>query len=208
MASAGSVGANGNGSVNVPNVGKVTVTENDYVGSTSGRQMLSSASAHVGSTDLPSADTLDVDGAVYVNANTVFWARSLGLSEPQAAVVSNKWVQIPSSGALYTQAAADVTLSTLVPDLFDATSYHKSGDRTVDGVPAIPVTYTNRGGDAGPTTIYVAVGGSHLPVAVNTGGLDLHLTSWGKSVPVTAPQGSVPLASLLPPGASSGAITT
>jgi hypothetical protein len=208
MASAGSVSASGSGSVNVPNVGKVTVTEDDYAGSTSGRQILSSDSAHVRSADLPSADTLDVDGAIYTNANMAFWASSFGLPESQAAVLANKWVQIPSSSALYAQAAADLTLSTLVPDLFDATSYHKSGGRTVDGVPAIRVTYMNRGGDGGPTTIDVAVGGGHLPVAVNTGGLDLHLTSWGKSVPVAAPQSSVPLSNLLPPGGSSGAITT
>ena len=100
-----------------PDGGKVTVTETDYAGLTSGRQVLSSASAHVPLADLPSADTLDVDGALYTNANIAFWASSFGLPESQAAVLANRWVQIPSSSALYAQAAADVTLPTLVPYL-------------------------------------------------------------------------------------------
>jgi hypothetical protein len=197
MTDAGSVNASGGGTVKIPNRGNVTATEVGVAGGTSGSQVLKASSDSPGSPVILSATTLDVDGNVYSNDDATFWTNDVGATGPQAVALAGKWVQIPSSSPLYANAAADVTLPTLVRDLFHATTYHKGSVQSVDGVPAIKITYTNSGGDNGPATTYVAVGGKHLPVSVDIGGLSLHMTSWGKVVAVSPPPGAVPLASVL-----------
>jgi len=110
-------------------------------------------------------------------------------------------LQIPSSNALYAGAVADLTMPSLIQDIFNASTFHKGVDRTVDGVRVITITYTNGGVDSGPATCDIAIKGKHLPVSVTIAGLQLRLSSWGKVQAVVAPQGAIPISSLpLPPG--------
>ena len=205
MTKAGSVTAAGHGEVTIPGVGKVNLVESDYAGSSAGSQVLKTTATHAhNGTPLPSASTLDVDGALYVDANEAFWSTSVGLAATDAALVADKWVQIPNSSPIYTPAADDLTMSTLTQDLFDAQTYRKGPVETIDGVRTVKITYTNAGTDAGPATCYLAVGGRHLPVSVTIGGLALRLSSWGETRTVTAPQGAVLLPTNLTPAASSG----
>ncbi len=205
MSQAGSVTAVGRGSTDIPGVGKVTITESDYTDSSSGDQVLKTVSDAGRAGTLPAATTLDVDGHLYVNANTAFWTSSVEVSTAQAALVAGAWVQIPQSSSLYAPAAADLTMPTLTKDMFDGASYHKGKIQTIDGTRAVKITYTNLGTDSGSATCYVAVGGKHLPVAVIIGGLSLRLESWGKSMAVTAPSGAIPLPDMASP---SGAAVT
>jgi hypothetical protein len=203
MSSAGSVTAGGAGAVNIPGVGKVTVHENDYTSATSGSQILKMTSAHLkAGIVLPSASVLDVGGQLFVKANDSFWSSSSGLSHAESVAAANRWVQIRSSSSLYAQAAADLTMPTLLTDLFNANNFQKGHIRTIDGVRSIAITYTNTGGDAGHATCYIALGGKHLPVSVTFGGLSFRFSSWGNTKLVTAPPSPVQLSNLLPPSES------
>jgi hypothetical protein len=197
MMSAGSVQSDFNGIIKVPSIGKVLFGENNSSGSSSGTQTLKATAEVPGSAPLPNVSVLDVNGNLYTNGNAAFWTVTAGMSRDEGAALDRKWIQIPSGTALYTQAADDLTMSTLVNDSFDAKVFHKGATRTVDGIPAIAITYRNGGVDDGAATAYIAVSGKHLPVSVGVGGLTLHMSSWGKSVVVTPPPGAVPLASVL-----------
>jgi hypothetical protein len=206
MIRAGSVRASGGGIASIGGTGKATLTETDYSNGMSGSQVLTMTSSRARPGQLPSATTLDVDGAVYVDADAPFWSSSVGLGSTEAAQVANHWVQVPPSSPVYGPAAADLTMPSLTQDLFSATSYHKGPIRKIDGVRAIKITYTNAGQDAGPVTCYVAVGGSHLPVSVTVGGLVLRLGSWGASEPTTVPAGATPLPPEAPANPSGGSV--
>jgi len=201
MANAGSVTASGNGPLTVPGVGKVTVREQDYSGATSGSQSLRMTGAQPRSGTI-SASVSVVDGQLYVDANAAFWSSSAGLSEAEAANAANRWVQIQSSSPLYKPAAADLTMPSLLTDLFSSENFHKGRVRTIDGVRSIAITYMNSGNDSGETTCYVELGGKHLPVSVTLGGLSLRLEGWGEIKAVAVPTGAVQLSSLLPPSVS------
>ena len=197
MTAAGSVSATGTAQESIPSGGVVTISENNYSGRTSGTQAVTSSSGASGSGATPAGNIVFVHGVVYSNANAAFWSNSAGLSDAQSNLVAQKWVEISSGSSLYKKAAADLTMASLTKDLFDAKTYHKGGVSTVDGVRAIEITYTNGGLDAGRCTTYIALEGKHLPVSVTIGGFPLQLGSWGVTKAVTAPQGAVPLASLL-----------
>jgi hypothetical protein len=196
MIRAGSVTAQGAGTTTLPGVGQATLTETDYAGPTSGSQELSTSSPGASPDSLPSADTVDVSGAVYVNADASFWTATVGIAPASATPIAGRWVRIPEGGPVYAAAAADLTMPSLVHDLFHARHYQLIGVRTVDGERVDSLTARNTGTDAGPVTVDVSVGGSHLPVLVTIGGLSLHLGSWGTAQPLAAPAGSVPMPDL------------
>jgi len=196
MARAGSVRAQGAGTTTVPGVGRATVTETDYAGSTSGSQVVAMTSPTAGAAMLPSATTVDVSGDVYVNADAPFWTASVGMASAPAGRIAGQWVRVPASSPVYASAAADLTMPSLIQDMFHARRYRLGAVRTVDGVRTVAITYRNTGNDAGPVTCDVATAGSHLPVQVTIGGLSLHLGSWGRTQPLAAPAGVVPLPSL------------
>jgi hypothetical protein len=196
MARAGSVTARGVGTTMLPGVGRATLTESDYVGPASGSQELSTASPGASPAGLDSADTVDVSGAVYVNADPSFWTATVGMAPASATAIAGRWVRIPEDSPVYAAAADDLTMPSLVRDLFHAGHYHESGLSTVDGERVITLTYRNTGSDAGPVTCDVSLGGSHLPVLVTIGGLSLRLGSWGTTRPLAVPSGSVPLPGL------------
>jgi hypothetical protein len=193
MARAGSVSAIGHGAATVPGLGKVTITETDYSGANSGSQVVTAASSTEGEASLPAATTLDVDGTVYVNANASFWSRSFGLGSASTAPIAGRWVGVPKSSPVYGPAVADLTMPSLIGDLFHADSYRTGKTRTIDGVRAVALSYHNTGGDAGPVTCWVATGGNHLPILVIIGGLTLRLGSWGVTKAVSVPAGAIPL---------------
>ncbi len=197
------VSASGTTTAAEPSGEKLTATQKDYAGSTSGSQVIKTTSANTPSVDLPSGDIRYVHGALYIRGNSAFWTANIGLSQTQAATLVNTWVHVPSSSPIYTPTADDLTMSTLTADLFDTGTYHKDGTRIVDGQRTIKIVYTNKGVDAGPTMTYVAIS-SHLPVMVTAQGFSLHLGGWGKTVSVAAPRGSAPLPSLVPSGSSGG----
>jgi hypothetical protein len=189
--------------VSIPGVGKVTADEVDYASATAGSQVLRFTSAHPkAETLLPSASVLDVGGQLFVDASSSFWVSSAGLTHTEALEAANRWVQIQSSSALYAPAAADLTMPSLLTDLFSSKNYKRGSVRTIDGVRSIAITYMNTGYDSGKTTCYVELGGNHLPVLVTVGGLSLHLKSWGQTKAITAPLNPVQLSSLLPPSES------
>jgi hypothetical protein len=199
MTAAGSVSANGSAPENIPGVGKVTIHETNDAGKTSGSQVITSSSGQSGSSaTLPAATTLVVGSTLYFNANAEFWSSVAGFSDAQSNLVAQKWVQIPTSSSLYGKASADLTMPSLTKDLFHAKTYHKGGVRTVNGIRSIAITYMNGGRyDPGRAIAYVALGGKHLPVSVTIGNLPFQLGSWGVAKAIAAPQGSVPLSSLL-----------
>ncbi len=192
MTAAGSVSAVGGGTTRIPGVGTATVTESDYADSTSGTQTVQMTSGRAGSDALPSATTVDLGGTLDIDADASFWSTSMGVADPQATQLANRWVQIPGSSPTYGSAVADLTMPSLTQDLFDARGYHEGRTLTVDGVRAVAITYRNTGNDAGPVTCYVGIA-SHLPVAVTIGGLTLHLSAWGKVRALTTPTGVIPL---------------
>jgi hypothetical protein len=134
-----------------------------------------------------------VDGTVYVDADAPFWSSSVGLEGAEAAQVANRWVEVPPGSPVYGPAVADLTMSSLIRDLFSATTYRKGPIRNVDGIRSVEISYTNSGQDAGPVRCYIATGGAHLPVSVAIGGLVLRLGSWGSSEPPVAPVGAITL---------------
>ena len=198
MTRAGSVSAIGSGTTTIAGIGRAKLTETDYTDAISGSQVVAMTSGKANAAALPSAATLDVAGAVFVNANVPFWTATLGMGTTPAIQVAGRWVQIPTSSPAYGPAAADLTMSSLVQDMFHANAkgYHKGTMQTVDGTRVIAITYVNTGNDSGPVTCDVAAGGYHLPVRVTIGGLTLHLGQWGKAQPVSAPSGVIPLPSL------------
>lgn len=201
MTAAGSVSASGSAPEKIPGVGKVTIHETNYAGTTSGSQVITSTSGQSGSSAaLPAATTLVVGNTLYFNANAEFWSNLAGLSDAQSKMVAQKWVQIPTGSSLYGKASADLTMPSLSKDLFHANTYHKGAVRTVNGVRAIEISYMNGGRyDPGRAVAYVALGGKHLPVSVTIGNLPFQLGPWGVAKTIAAPQGSVPLSSLLTP---------
>ncbi len=196
MLAAGAVSATGGGSTHVTGVGRVIVSESDYAGPTSGSQELTMTSRQGTTTALPNATTLDITGALYVDGDAAFWSSTMATGDREAAALAGTWVQIPTSSPAYSPAAADLTLPSLVRDLFDATTYHEGGTRIVDGVRAVAVSYQNSGDDAGPVTCYLATGGTHLPVAVTVSGLTLHLSGWGRARGLAAPVDASPMPAL------------
>jgi len=203
MTSAGSVSASGEGPVSIPGVEKVIARENDYTSAASGSQLLQMTSRHLKSgIVLPTASVLDVGGQLFVDANASFWTSSAGLTNLEGNAAANRWVQIQASSDLYAFATADLTMPSLLTDLFSSDKYHKGPVRTIDGVRTIAIGYKNSGYDSGQATCYVALGGQHLPVSVTLAGLSLRLRSWGQTKAVTAPPGAVQLSQLLPPSES------
>lgn len=192
MTAAGSVSASGTAEANIPGTGVVTITETDYLGKSSGSQMVTGSSATV-----PAGNLLVVDGTLYANANGAFWSNAAGYSEAKSTLVAQKWVEISPNVSFYKKVAADITLPSLTKDIFHAQTYHKGAVRTIDGVPAIEITYMNSGYDPGRVTTYVALGGKHLPVSVTIGGVSFEFASWGVPRTIVAPSGSVMLATLL-----------
>jgi hypothetical protein len=203
MAAESSVFANGRGIGTIPGAGKVEITEKDYSAATSGTQQLQIKSKTGSDVNL-AGSTWDVDGRVYVDGNAEFWSNSAGLSDSQATEVANRWVQIPPNNSLYATAAADLTIPSLISDMFSAKTFHKGHIVSVDGVRTISITYTNTGSDAGRATCDVALTGTHLPVAVSINGITFHLKSWATTKAVADPPGAV----LLPSASSGGAATT
>ncbi len=61
--------------------------------------------------------------------------------------MADTWVDIPSSSALYGPTAADLTMPTLIEDLFSATTFHKGAVRMVDRVRALRISYQDTGGE-------------------------------------------------------------
>jgi hypothetical protein len=207
MARAGAVDVVGTGPADVSGVGSAVLHETLYAGASSGTQSISTSGGSVPAADLPSASVSVVDGALYTNASAAFW-NGLGAPGATAALLSGKWIEIPTDSSLYGPIAADLTMPSLITDLFAAQSYRKGKPRTVDGTSVIPIAYTATGVDAGPTTCYVAATGKHLPVEVVESGMTLRFRSWGKTQVVVAPPDAVPLPSLLPPsGPGAGTIT-
>jgi len=191
MARAGSVAAQGQGSTTLPGFGPATLTETDYSGPTSGSQVVSMTSPGAGPTTLPSANTVDVSGALYVNANIPFWTTTVGMGPASATPIAGRWVRIPQHSPAYGPAASDLTMPSLIHDLFHARHYGQDGIRTVDGVRVVVLAYRNTGNDAGPVTCDVTLTAPHLPVLATIGGLTLHLGSWGRTQPVAVPPGAV-----------------
>lgn len=209
MSAERSVTAIGSSHVKISGLGKVDLREKDYSGATSGRQLLQMTSSAVPSrSELPSATTLDVKGALYVKGTAAFWSNAAGTSDTQSTQLANRWVQIPSSSSLYGTTAADLTMSSVIHDLFNARTFHKGRVRTVDGVRSISISYTTTGYDAGRATCVVALGGKHLPVSVTISGITLRLESWGKTEAVDAPHGAIPLPTLIPPSSPGAGIAT
>jgi hypothetical protein len=204
MTAAGSVEARGSGRLTIPGHGAGVAAETNYSGPTSGTQVVAMTSAGTPSTTpLPGASISLVDGALYINANAAFWTTTIGLTASEAPTVASKWVQIPSTSPVYAPVAADMSMPSLVKDLFNSTKFRKGSVRTVDGVKVVPIKYANGGYDSGPTTLYVSTGGRHLPVEASISGITLRFERWGATQAVTTPAGAVPLSSLLP-SASSG----
>jgi len=203
MAAAGSVTASAHGIGTASGGGKVEIRELDYTAATSGTQQFEITSRSGSSANQPSASTLDIGGRVYVDANAAFWVSSAGLSTTQAAAVAMRWVQVRSANPFYASAASDLTMPSLVADLFNSKEFHKGRIVSVNGMRAISISYTNAGYDPGPAVCDVALGGKHLPVAFTLGGITFHLTSWGKTKTVAPPIGAIPL-----PSTSSGGQAT
>lgn len=196
MIRSGSVSAHGQGTTSLPGVGRVTILETNYSGTVSGSQVVTMTPVTGPPSALPAGTTLDADGTVYANANAPFWTATVGMGTGAADQVAGRWVVIPPASPAYAPAAADLTMSSLTRDMFHASSYQRGRIQMVDGQRVIAVRYTNTGNDSGPATCFVAASGSHLPVLVRIAGLSLRLGSWGKSQPVTAPAGAVPLPDL------------
>jgi hypothetical protein len=204
MSSSGSVEAVGSGHLTTSAGGQTMAAETNYTGPTSGSQVINVTPAGKGSSQqLPQASISLVGGALYVSANAAFWTASAGLPAADGAAVAGRWVEVPASSPIYAPTAADMSMPSLVKDMFHAKKFHKGTVRKVNGVTVIPIRYTNGGYDSSPTTLYVATGGKHLPVSATISGVTLRFSGWGKPLSVTAPAGAVPLASLLP-AASSG----
>jgi hypothetical protein len=203
MAASGAVQAIGTGQLTVPGVGPAVANETNYSGPNSGTQvvaMTSKASTSAG--QLPAASISLVNSDLYIDANAPFWTGSVGLTAAQAPTVADKWVEIPSTSPVYAPVAADMSMPSLVKDMFDATKFHKGTVRTVHGVRVVPISFTNGGYDSGPATVYVSAGGKHLPVSAAISGVTLRFSQWGTKKTVTAPAGAVPLPDL--PSPSSG----
>ena len=193
MVAAGSVSATGGGPTRIAGIGRAVVAESDYAGPTSGSQRLTVTSRQATTTALPAATTVDIAGSLYVDGDAAFWSSTMATGDREAAAAAGTWVQIPNDSPAYAAGAADLTVPSLIRDLFDATSYHEGRTLTVDGVRAVAVSYQNRGNDAGPVTCYLAAGGTHLPVAVTVSGLTLHLSGWGQARVLAAPTGAIPM---------------
>jgi hypothetical protein len=208
MTTEGWVSARGSATTSTKGGGKATVTETDMSGPTSGTQTVTVTATKDGASQVLRASVVVVDGSLYMNANAGFWTNSGDVSANQAAAVADRWIEVPTSSAIYTGAAADLTMPSLVSDLFHAGTFDKGKVVTVKGVPGVRITYDNGGADSGRAVSVLALAGHHLPISVDLGGETLQLGSWGKSTTVARPPGSVPLASVLPSVADSGQATT
>jgi len=199
MKASGSVEAVGSGHLTLPGGGGAVAAETNYSGPTSGTQVVAmTATGSASGQALPGASISLVNGALYVNANSAFWTTSVGLTATEAPAVSDRWVEIPAASPIYGTTAADMSMPSLVKDMFDAKKFHKETVRTLHGVKVVPISYKNGGYDSGPATIYVATGGKHLPVGATISGVSLRFSGWGTTKTVSTPPGAVPLSTLLP----------
>lgn len=197
MRHAGSVVASGSGEVSVKGLGNAHISELNYSGPTSGTEISSFTSTNKNAV-LPSGSAVLVNGALYVYANKAFWATDPKVTTKQAVTLAFRWITIPKSSALYTNEVADLTMSSLITDLFTATRYRKGAVRSVNGVQAIAISYKTSGIDAGQSTALVPISGSHLPLSVSETGIPFKLDSWGTRKKVATPKGSVPFQSIVP----------
>jgi hypothetical protein len=208
MTSEGWVRAHGSSTTSGPGGGRATITETDVSGPTSGTQSVTVTVTQHGVSQVLRASVVVVDGRLYMNANAGFWTNSGDLSANQAATVADRWIEVPTSSAIYAQAVTHLTMPSLVSDIFDAGTFEKGKVVVVKGVPGVRISYDNRGADPGRAVSVLAIAGHHLPISLDLGGENLQLGSWGKSTTVAVPAGSVPLASVLPSVADSGEATT
>jgi hypothetical protein len=208
MTSEGWVSAHGSATTSTPGGGKATVTETDVSGPTSGTQTVTVTATKDGTSQVLRASVVVVDGSLYMNANAGFWENSGDVPANQAAAVANRWIEVPTSSAIYAEAAADLTMPSVVSDLFHARTFDKGKVVVIKGVPGVRITYDNGGADPGRAVSVLAVAGHHLPISIDVGGENLQLGSWGKATAVAVPPGSIPLASVLPSVADSGQSTT
>jgi hypothetical protein len=134
MNSESSVIATFSAATRLPIVGQVIIHETNYLGQTSGSQILrlSYPSGRSGAA-LPAGTTLNVKGALYMNGNAAFWEMIAHLSATSDTRVANRWIRVAASDSIYHTAIADTTISSGVEDLFHAKTYKKGLSKVVSG---------------------------------------------------------------------------
>jgi hypothetical protein len=153
------------------------------------------------------------DRTAYIEGNPQGLAQSFGISGAIAGRLSDTWFSMRPGDPGYSEIEVGVTLPSVLWEFSPQTSLTKTKIRTVDGQKVIGVSGKQTiQGQRGIITLYIAVNGSHLPVA--SSGRSGNETSsatfsnWTETVDVTAPPNPVPISSIFPGGSGSGGVVT
>jgi hypothetical protein len=187
-----------------------TLQVNGDTGATSGQQAVTVSKGNV----VEHVSALVVGSTGYIQANAAALKNIIGLSSAQASKYAGKWLSFPTSNQGLDTLVAGLKNSDVEAELEMSGPYTLGPAQTVEGQRALAVkgTVTDSSGGKIPVTLYVAAGGTALPIEqvtnpAGSGGSSsirstVSFSKWGEKVSETAPAHTSSLLKLAPASVS------
>lgn len=174
--------------------GHIEKMENE-VGAATGRQQID--------VDGALSTTEVVGGDVYLRGDkrAVVSYFEIPTKDPQA--IANKWISITPSEPGFSTVSAAVTLSSDFTQVRPLGPFHKGKESRVNGIQVVPIYGHVRGpsGVLEPTTLYVTVSGTVLPIEYTLSykreSFVTKWSDWGQSFTIVAPKTSISISAIL-----------
>ena len=165
-------------------------------GPTSGHQVVTVDGAH--------AEVVLIGGLAYIRGDANAVPNFFGLPASQAARLANRWISLRPSDSGYADAAAGVTLDSVLQESAVTGTLTTGAATVVGGVPVTPISGTitdPSSSQTGTGTLLVTTGRNPLPVQVIETASDgtkstVTFGPWGVSVPLAAPTAAIPMSSI------------
>ncbi len=140
-----------------------------------------------------SFELIETGGYVYIKGSPAFYTHIAGPATAQ--LFQGKWLKAPATSGNFASLANLTNLHLLISmALAEHGTLAKGAAATVEGVPAIAIDDTSKGG-----TLYVARSGEPYPVRIakqGSGGGQISFTRWNEHIFITAPSHAVDLTQL------------
>jgi hypothetical protein len=144
-------------------------------------------------------------GSAYVSGNETAIQHYFGFPAAAAGTVGARWISVPRTDSWYPTVATDATLPSALADLGIPSNPTVTAPTTESGTQVVGLhAQVRKGSVSVSATLYVTRGAHPLPVTelvhVKQGGATstgtITFSSWGEPVHLTAPAGTIPVASL------------
>lgn len=136
---------------------------------------------------------IQVNGAVYINGSSAFYAHVAGSAAAQ--LLQGKWLKAPANSGELASLAELTNLGKLIDTaLADHGPLAKAPSTTIDGKKAVGLRDTTKGG-----ILYVSASGTPYPLEITKAGSEsgkVMLEEWDQPVTLAAPAGAIDISQL------------